>query len=102
MKASLASLFVTVIIAIAGRFMSDEVKQWFEWLHRMIRKRAVKSLPEPLRERYNEEWESSLEEAPGEIAKLIYSLGLLKAAAGIRLSSPARRTEVDRFRWLAV
>jgi lipopolysaccharide/colanic/teichoic acid biosynthesis glycosyltransferase len=78
------TLLLALFIAIVGRFMADEVKMWFGWLHKKIRRRAVAKLPPERRERYDEEWESGLEEIPGEIFRLIYSIGLLRAAAGIR------------------
>jgi lipopolysaccharide/colanic/teichoic acid biosynthesis glycosyltransferase len=78
------ALLVTIFIAVVGRFMADEVKAWFAWLHGRVRRTAVAMLPKELRERYDEEWERELEEYPGEILKLIYSVGLFSAAAGIR------------------
>jgi lipopolysaccharide/colanic/teichoic acid biosynthesis glycosyltransferase len=78
------TLLVTVLIAVGGRFMADEVKAWFAWLHGKLRRAAVSLLPKKCRERYDEEWGSGLEECPGEIFKLIYSIGLLVAATGIR------------------
>jgi len=74
----------TIFVAIVGRFMADEVKAWACWLHETLRRSAVKKLPAECRYRYDEEWESGLHEIPGEIFRLIYSLGLLRAAAGIR------------------
>jgi hypothetical protein len=78
------TLLLALFVAIVGRFMADEVKAWTGWLHRKLRRMAVAKLPEECRERYNEEWESGLDDIPGEIFKLIYSLGLLKAGLGIR------------------
>jgi lipopolysaccharide/colanic/teichoic acid biosynthesis glycosyltransferase len=79
-----AALLLTIVTAVTGRFMGEEVKAWFGWLHRKIRYLAVARLPETIRQRYEEEWESGLEEIPGELFKVIYSLGLLIAATGIR------------------
>jgi hypothetical protein len=77
------TVLVAIFITVAGRFMADEVKAWINWLHKWLRNRAVAGLPERCRERYNEEWKSGLEETPGDIFKLIYSVGLLKASARI-------------------
>jgi lipopolysaccharide/colanic/teichoic acid biosynthesis glycosyltransferase len=79
----MTTVLVALLIAIAGRFMAEEVQAWFSWLHKKIRLRAVAKLPLECRERYDEEWESGLEEIPGEIFKLVYSVGLLRAAIGI-------------------
>ena len=70
--------------------MTDEVKAWSGWLHRAARRRAVGRLPEGLRARYDEEWESAIEETPGEILKLIFSVGLLRAAVKIRRAALQR------------
>ncbi|MGB8477865.1 MAG: sugar transferase [Acidobacteriaceae bacterium] len=74
----------TIFIAIVARLMADEVKAWSGWLHKKMRRRAVAKLPAQCRERYDEEWESGLEETPGEIFKVIYSMGLFRAAYRIR------------------
>jgi lipopolysaccharide/colanic/teichoic acid biosynthesis glycosyltransferase len=47
----------------------------------------VAKLPNNLRERYQEEWESGLEDFPGQIFKLFYSIGLLRAALQIHKAS---------------
>jgi hypothetical protein len=78
------TIFATVLVGVVARFMGEELKSWSAWLHRRIRRAAVAKLPSCCRERYDEEWQSGLEEFPGEIFKLIYSLGLLRAALGIR------------------
>lgn len=78
------TILVTLFIAVGARFMADEVKAWFGWLHKKLRSMAIARLPLESRERYNEEWESGLEEVPGEIFKFIYSIGLLRAGVGIR------------------
>ena len=64
--------------------MTDEMKAWSSWLSRAMRRRAVARLPEKFRTRYDEEWESATDETPGEILKLVYSVGLLMAAVNIR------------------
>jgi len=78
------TVLIALFIAIVGRFMGDEVKAWVGWLHRKLRRAAVAKLPAECRERYDEERESGLDETPGELFKLIYSIGLLMAATGIR------------------
>ena len=75
---------LAVSVAIVGQILASEVKAWSSWLQRKIRRRAVANLPIGCRERYNEEWESGIEEIPGEIFKLAYSIGLLRASLGIR------------------
>jgi lipopolysaccharide/colanic/teichoic acid biosynthesis glycosyltransferase len=87
------AMLVTLLIGVVARFMGDEVKSWFTWLHKSIRRIAVAKLPNNLRERYQEEWESGLDDFPGEIFKLFYSIGLLRAALGIHKA--AQEVTVD-------
>lgn len=78
------AILFALFVAIVGQFMADEVKAWFGWLHVKLRRSAVAKLPNECRDRYDEEWEGAIEEIPGEIFKTVYSLGLLRAAFGIR------------------
>jgi lipopolysaccharide/colanic/teichoic acid biosynthesis glycosyltransferase len=78
------TLVIALFVAIVARLMADEVKAWSGWAHKKIRRRAVAKLPVECRDRYDEEWESGLEEIPGELFKIIYSIGLLRAAYQIR------------------
>ena len=78
------TVLLALFIAIVGKFLAEEVRAWFGWIHKKMRSKAVSRLPEGSRDRYSEEWESGLDEVPGEILKLRYSLGLLGAANGIR------------------
>ncbi len=77
-------VLVSLFIAIFAPLIADEVKAWSGWLNKQFRRKAVAKLPVGCRERYDEEWESGLEEIPGEIFKLIHSVGLLCAAYRIR------------------
>jgi hypothetical protein len=88
MKMSIRSIMGALFLAVVGPFMADEVKTWSVWLHKKMRHMAVAKLPPESRERYEEEWESGLDEIPGEIFKLVYSIGLLRAAVGIRNAVP--------------
>ena len=42
-----------IIFAVISRFMGDEAKSWFAWLHRKVRRAAVAMLPTERRERYD-------------------------------------------------
>jgi len=78
------AVLLALFLAIFGPFMADEVKAWSRWLHKKLRSMAVAKLPKNCRDRYEEEWGSGLEEIPGEIGKIFYSVGLLWAGARIR------------------
>jgi hypothetical protein len=84
------AVFASVFIGVVARLMGDELKSWSIWLRKRILRMAVAKLPKNRRQRYDERWESRLEELPGEIAKLICSIRLLWAALGIRKAALKR------------
>lgn len=77
----------TICLAIFGPFMAAEFGAWFGWLHKTIRHAAISIIPSEYRERYEEEWQSNLEDVPGEVGKLLHSVGLLQASLVIRIAS---------------
>jgi lipopolysaccharide/colanic/teichoic acid biosynthesis glycosyltransferase len=84
----MTTLLVALFVAIVGPLLEDEIKAWSCWLPQKLLRMAVAKLPEKYRERYDEEWASGIEEIPGELFKLFYSIGLLRAAAGISKAAP--------------
>src|ERR1700730_5800423 len=76
----IGALLCTVLIGVIIRLLADESKAWLPWITEQLIRRAVKTLPESQRERYGEEWRSYLNEAPGEIGKLVSGLGFLRAS----------------------
>ena len=91
-----ATLFLALFTAILGRFLADEVKAWFAWLHKVIRRKAVARLPAEYRDRYDEEWESGLEEIPGELFRFIYSVNLFRASVGICRAARNNAAEIKK------
>jgi lipopolysaccharide/colanic/teichoic acid biosynthesis glycosyltransferase len=79
---------VTILGAFAstiiGKIAADEAKAWLPRLSRFLVDRAIRRLPDDYRARYTEEWESDILELPGELSRVIYSAGLVKAASNIR------------------
>jgi lipopolysaccharide/colanic/teichoic acid biosynthesis glycosyltransferase len=87
------TVILALLIAIVGRFMADEVKAWSDWLIKSLRRIAVRKLPAECKERYEEEWESAVAEIPGNLFKLFYSMGLLRAAIAIRGTTRKRTSD---------
>jgi hypothetical protein len=75
----------TVFILILLDLIRDQAKASTPLIAEWLRRIAVKRLPEPLRERANEEWASWLDETPGPIAKLVRAFGFLISAPGLRV-----------------
>jgi hypothetical protein len=96
---SVLGLVGTIIIAVAGRLMSDDLKEWLPWITRQLIERAVRRLPENERERRREEWESDVDEWPGNLAKLYRAWGYLSAARTVRSIAVSDATpQADRMR----
>jgi phage terminase Nu1 subunit (DNA packaging protein) len=60
-----------ILAAAAARLLADEFKAWAPWIIERLIRRAVRELPQNLRERYEEEWQSHVDEIPGDIGKVI-------------------------------
>jgi hypothetical protein len=82
-----------------SRLLTDEFKAWIPWIVQRVIRRAIARLTPPLRERFEEEWQSHINELPGEIGKLKTALGCLTAARKMTLAAKAghRSVAVSRF-----
>ena len=83
MAKSLALAVGGILAALLTRFVGDELKAWMPWLTKRLLLLAIERLPECQRERFSEEWASHLNEVPGELGKVLTTLGLLSAAQRI-------------------
>src|SRR5215469_9793045 len=89
MAASVVMTLVGIVAAASSKILADEFKAWRPRLTRELVALAVRRLPGEQRERYSEEWLSHVEEVPGEVGKVLASIGLLWA--GVRLRSILRK-----------
>ena len=69
--------------ALLGKLAIDEIIAWLTQGNSWLLRHAVSKLQPQDRERYAEEWAALLEITPGNVSKLIMTLGLLKAAWSI-------------------
>jgi hypothetical protein len=70
-----------------SRLLADECHAWIPWIIQRVIRRAIMRLPSTQRERFQEEWQSHVNEVPGEIGKLAVSLGFLTAARKMTLAA---------------
>jgi lipopolysaccharide/colanic/teichoic acid biosynthesis glycosyltransferase len=82
---AIGRLFSSLLASLLSRFAADELNSWTPVIVKRLKDIAVQKLPPSQRERFAEEWSSDLLEIPGSISRLIYSLGLLRAARTINL-----------------
>jgi hypothetical protein len=77
-------LFVISVLASAlSRQLVDEFKAWLPWITQFFIEHAIARLPASYSQRYREEWQSHVNEIPGEVGKLIAAISLLWAARRI-------------------
>jgi len=98
---------VLLVLAVVGgifqtvfaRLLGDEIKSWLPWIVERLLRHAVASLPKDQRERFQEEWQSHLDEIPGDIGKLVVAVGFPFAARGMSgiLSRTGERYSVKRL-----
>ena len=80
---------ISVLTAALSRVLAEEFAAWAPSINRALIRAAVGRLPENLRERSQEEWQSHLYEVPGNIGKILSALGFVVAAR--RVASSTRR-----------
>ena len=66
--------------ATLSRLLSDECKAWILSFTKWIIRSAIAVLPEDQRERYKEEWQSHIDEIPGDICKIVIAVGFVPAS----------------------
>jgi hypothetical protein len=73
-----ASILVTVVLPL----LLAEFTEVGPWLARRLIYRAARRLPGPERSRWREEWLANLEDMPGKLTKLMWSLSIFLVGAG--------------------
>jgi hypothetical protein len=64
-----------------SRQLADEFKAWTPRLIKYFIQSAVRQLPQVQRKRFTEEWQSHVDEIPGEVGKLVVAFGFLRASS---------------------
>ncbi|SRR5258708_29876589 len=103
------AVIMAIILFLVGtlgtalsRLLTDEFRAWIPWIIERMVRRAVVGLPASQRERFEEEWESHVNDVPGEIGKLTVALGFLTAARRMTLATKYAPLTVRRaFDFLA-
>jgi Mg2+ and Co2+ transporter CorA len=87
---------VSVLTAALGKLLVEEIDAWNPSIIHGLVRLAVRCLPENLRERFAEEWQSHVNEVPGKLSKLLASAGFLLAAAimGLHTALTERRNRL--------
>jgi Bacterial sugar transferase len=76
--------------SLLSRLFADQIAASIPWLIEHFLQRAIDRLPSEQRERYSEEWRSHINDVPGDLGKLVSSLGCLLAAGRIASDVHAR------------
>jgi len=78
--AALALGILGILGAVLSRLLADDFKAWTPRIVESLIRRAIRRLPESMRERFTEEWRSDVNDTPGDIGKLVKALGFRRAA----------------------
>jgi len=80
-----AGIFVVGVLGAAvSRLLADEAKAWTPRAVKTLIRVAVARLPEAQRSRRDEEWQSHVNDTPGDLSKLITAVGFIIASRRIR------------------
>jgi hypothetical protein len=69
-----------VVAAALSRLLAEECKAWVPCFTKWLIRLAIAGLPEDQRERYKEEWQSHIDEIPGDICKIVIAVGFVPAS----------------------
>jgi Bacterial sugar transferase len=86
MEPMIIGVIVTVVgifAAALSRQLTDEFEAWTQWIIKHLVNRAVRTLAEEERSRFEEEWLAHLNELPGKVDKIAAALGFLSNARRI-------------------
>ncbi|HZV86491.1 MAG TPA: hypothetical protein VFF95_03020 [Candidatus Binatus sp.] len=98
----LGLIAVSILTAALSRILAEEMGAWNPSIIRGLIKLAVGRLPEGRRERFQEEWQSHVNEVPGQIGKLLVAVGFLLAAYKLAWSDWRNRARERRVSFLVV
>ena len=102
---------IDIGVGACSSFLAAEIWSHADPLARLLIRRAVSRLPEPERDRRQEEWLAHLDETPGAIRKLLHGIGCWLGAPAVgrvhahgarqQVGTPRRRSLQGRFdeRW---
>ena len=76
-------LVATILVATLSRLMAEDFKAWVPRLTRHAIQRAVRKLPNDQRDRLAEEWTADVADTPGDLSKLIFACGFMRASRKI-------------------
>jgi hypothetical protein len=84
--AGIGFFLMSVLVAVFSKLLAEEIGAWSPSVIRSLIKLAVARLPKNKRERFEEEWQSHVNDVPGHLGKLLVAVGFLKAAYKVALS----------------
>jgi hypothetical protein len=94
-------LVVGVLTAALSKLIVAEIEEWSPLVIRSLIKFAVGQLPENQRERYKEEWQSHVNDVPGQVGKLVVAGGFLYIALNVTLTGRLQLLLEHEMRLLA-
>jgi hypothetical protein len=94
-------IVVSILTAFLSRILAEEMGAWSPSIIRSLIKFAVGRLPENQRERFEEEWQSHVNEVPGQVGKILVAVGFSMAAYDVALNDRRNQMLETQVRLLA-
>jgi hypothetical protein len=91
----IVSAAISTVVAGVVSAALFELKAWLPWFTKWFFRRAIARLSADQRERYREEWQSHIDEVPGNIGKIIAAVGFVLAAKKMPAETAKPRTLID-------
>lgn len=82
--ATLGAFFAGILAMVISQLLADEFKAWIPRLTKWLIDRAIRQLQPMDRNRYEEEWQSHINELPGQVSQIITAAQLGIAARRMR------------------
>ena len=98
----IADILVFSAKAFLSRQLAEEFKAWTPWLVGHLIQYATERLPSDRRERFKEEWQSHVEEIPGQIGKVATAFSFVFAAWKMSSMLPSSDPVHTEMPWQAL
>jgi hypothetical protein len=80
---------VALLVAVVGKLLADEAKEFIAWLPAKLIRWASKQFPPEIQPRLQEEWMAHCNDLPGNLAKVLHAMGC--AGTSVKLTQVAAR-----------
>jgi hypothetical protein len=89
------NMLVALLVAVVGKLLADEAKEFMAWLPAKLIGWAAKQFPPEIQPRIQEEWTAHCNDLPGNLPKVLHALGCVSTSVRLtRLAAKAVFTAI--------